>query len=250
MLQVSPLAATMASDFSIPNLVSMTPSIRTHSELMAQYIAKQFYKGDQILLYNAGDDDSKQFLATFESAILNANKEARVKTVYSIFELNTSLLSDGTNHIVCGTANKNYVKNLLENLDAKFLESASQFKLYGHPNMAKLSFENYENIDFYDLTVSSSNLVDETDPQTRKFTNNYKAKFQVDPSEYSFKGYDAAVYFGTLIAKYGVDYVSYLTKDSFSGLNSPLKFEFYPNWGYANRAVGFLVYRNNKFEKK
>ncbi|MGJ1241471.1 ABC transporter substrate-binding protein [Sphingobacterium siyangense] len=249
-LQVSPLAATMASEFSLPNLVSITPSIRTHSETLAKYVADQYYTGDQILVYDAGDDESKQFLVNFVSEISKANAQAKVKTVMSVNELNNSLVLTGTNHVISGTANKNLVKGLLDAMDERFLNPGNQFKLYGHPNMAKLSFENFENMDFYGLTITSSNLVNEGDSDTRKFIGNYKSAYKVDPSEFSYKGYDAALYFGRLIHKYGVDYVSRMTQDKFSGLNSDYKFEFYPKWGYANRALGIMVYHNKKFERK
>ncbi|MGJ1348301.1 ABC transporter substrate-binding protein [Sphingobacterium siyangense] len=249
-LQVSPLAATMASEFSLPNLVSITPSIRTHSETLAKYVADQYYTGDQILVYDAGDDESKQFLVNFVSEISKANAQAKVKTVMSVNELNNSLVLTGTNHVISGTANKNLVKGLLDAMDERFLNPGNQFKLYGHPNMAKLSFENFENMDFYGLTITSSNLVNESDSDTRKFIGNYKSAYKVDPSEFSYKGYDAALYFGRLIHKYGVDYVSRMTQDKFSGLNSDYKFEFYPKWGYANRALGIMVYHNKKFERK
>lgn len=249
-LQVSPLAATMASEFSLPNLVSITPSIRTHSETLAKYVADQYYTGDQILVYDAGDEESKQFLVNFVSEISKANAQAKVKTVMSVNELNNSLVLTGTNHVISGTANKNLVKGLLDAMDERFLNPGNQFKLYGHPNMAKLSFENFENMDFYGLTITSSNLVNESDSDTRKFIGNYKSAYKVDPSEFSYKGYDAALYFGRLIHKYGVDYVSRMTQDKFSGLNSDYKFEFYPKWGYANRALGIMVYHNKKFERK
>ncbi|MDQ1150439.1 MULTISPECIES: ABC transporter substrate-binding protein [Sphingobacterium] len=249
-LQVSPLAATMASEFSLPNLVSITPSIRTHAETLAKYVAEQYYNGDQIVIYDAGDDDSKQFLINFANEITKANPQAKVKTVMSINELNNSLVLAGTNHIISGTANKNLVKGLLDAMDERFLNPGNQFKLYGHPNMAKLSFENFENMDFYALTITSSNLVDETDGDTKKFIGNYKAAYKVDPSEFSYKGYDAALYFGRLIHQYGVDYVSRMTQEKFSGLNSDYRFEFYPKWGYANRSLGMLVYHDKKFERK
>ncbi|MFA4980384.1 MAG: hypothetical protein WC589_22940, partial [Sphingobacterium sp.] len=114
-LQVSPLAATMASEFSLPNLVSITPSIRTHAETLAKYVADQYYTGDQIVVYDAGDDESKQFLVSFVSEVSKANAQAKVKTVYNLAELDNSLVLTGSNHIVSGTANKNLVKALLDN---------------------------------------------------------------------------------------------------------------------------------------
>lgn len=249
-LQISPLAATLASEFAIPNLVSLTPSIRAHSEIMAKYVSKQYAYGDVVLVYNIQDGDSKQFLDNFASEALGYNKSLQIKVVTSVAELNENLVVAGTNHIICGTTNRNQIRALLANMDVQSSESGYDFKLYGHPNWAKLSFEDYTNIDRYELTVTTSTLVDENAERTRRFNQKYKSKFQVTPSDFSYKGYDAAIYFGGLIAKYGDDYAQHLVKETYSGINSDFSFDYFPEWGYVNRGVRFMVYRNNSFDRK
>ncbi|UIR57237.1 ABC transporter substrate-binding protein [Sphingobacterium sp. SRCM116780] len=249
-LQISPLAASLASDFSIPNLVSLTPSIRTHSEVMAKYVSKQYGYGDVVLVYNIQDADSKQFLDNFTSEVLGYNKNVQIKVVTTIAELNENLVVAGTNHLVCGTTNKNQIRALLANMDVQSSESGYAFKLYGHPNWAKLSFDEYTNMDSYELTVTTSSLVDEYAEKTRRFDNNYKAKFTVSPSDFSYKGYDAAIYFGNLLSKYGSDIAQYLVKETYTGINNEFSFDYFPNWGYINRGVRFMVYHNNRFDSK
>lgn len=249
-LQISPLAATLASEFAIPNLVSLTPSIRAHSEIMAKYVSKQYAFGDVVLVYNIQDGDSKQFLDNFASEALGYNKSLQIKVVTSIAELNENLVVAGTNHIVCGTTNRNQIRALLADMDVQSTESGYEFKLYGHPNWAKLTFGDYSNIDRYELTVTTSSLVDESAERTRKFDYNYKTKFQVIPSDFSYKGYDAAMYFGGLLTKYGEDYTQHLVKESYSGISSDFSFDYFPEWGYVNRGVRFMVYRNNSFDSK
>lgn len=249
-LQISPLAATLASEFAIPNLVSLTPSIRAHSEIMAKYVSKQYAYGDMVLVYHVQDADSKQFLDNFASEALGYNKSLQIKVVTSIAELNDNLVVAGTNHIVCGTTNRNQIRALLANMDVQSSESGYAFKLYGHPNWAKLSFEDYTNIDRYELTVTTSTLVDEGAEKTRKFDQKYKANFKIVPSDFSYKGYDAAIYFGGLITKYGEDYVKHLVTETYSGINNDFSFDYFPEWGYVNRGIRFMIYRNNNFDRK
>ncbi|WP_158500272.1 ABC transporter substrate-binding protein [Sphingobacterium sp. ML3W] len=249
-LQISPLAATLASEFEVSNLVSLTPSIRVHSELMAKYVAKQFALGDVVLVYDIQDADSKQFLDSFMSEALGYNKDLQIKVVNSIAELNDNLVATGNNHIVCGTTNRNQIRTLLANMDVQTTEFGYGFKLYGHPNWAKLSFEDYMYMDRYELTLTTSTLVDERAEKTRKFDYNYKTKFQVAASDFSYKGYDAAIYFGGLLSKYGTDYVQYLVKESYSGISNDFSFDYFPKWGYVNRGIRFIVYRNNSFVRK
>src|SRR5690606_29992954 len=45
-LQVNPLAASKAREFSLPNLISLTPSIDIHTKAMAERVARDYRTGD------------------------------------------------------------------------------------------------------------------------------------------------------------------------------------------------------------
>ncbi|MGJ1526681.1 ABC transporter substrate-binding protein [Sphingobacterium spiritivorum] len=249
-LQVSPLAATMPTEFNNPNLVSLTPPIRVHMREMAKEIIREYNTGDVVIVYNTGDADHKQFLTGFDTEIAGAKKKLDVRSVTSIDQLNQSLTQTGKNIIVTGTTSAVQLRALLSNLDTKSLESPYKFALFGHPTWDKFDFKAFSNVDDYSITISSSFVLSSYSSAVRKFKTTYKDTYGVEPSEYSFKGYDAAQYFGRLIAKYGKDYAAHVESEEFDGLSNSFKFQYNAAWGYVNNAVGFLVYRNGAFQSK
>src|SRR5690606_6409852 len=60
-LHISPLAATMPSEFNFPNLISLTPPILIHIRSLAKRIVEDFQPGDAILFYHTEDASNKQF---------------------------------------------------------------------------------------------------------------------------------------------------------------------------------------------
>src|SRR5690606_38992338 len=54
-LQINPLAASMPTEFNLPNLVSLTPSIKVHSNAIGRAVAQEYAVGDVIILYNTTD---------------------------------------------------------------------------------------------------------------------------------------------------------------------------------------------------
>jgi len=247
-LQVSPLAATMPTEFNIPNLVSLTPPIRVHMRAVAKDVAKRYSTGDVVIIYNTDDSDGKQFLSGFQSELLVNRKDIQVYSVSQLSQLNQHLSITGNNFIVTGTTSAVNLKALLSDLENQSNESPYTFNVYGHPNWDRFDFSAFSSIDSYNLVITSSFILEDHSSAVRNFKSNYKATYKVDPSEFSFKGYDAAQYFGRLIAKYGKDYAKHVVDEQYDGLSNSYQFQYNAAWGYVNNAVGFMQYRGGAFQ--
>ncbi|MBP3943964.1 amino acid ABC transporter substrate-binding protein [Sphingobacteriaceae bacterium WQ 2009] len=247
-LQVSPLAASKATEFNNPNLVSITPSIQTHMEAMAKYVAKKFTPGDRIIIFETPDTDAKQYLATFQSELLGYNKSATVEVVQSLDALGEAMSLIGNNLIVCGSTSSFQIKTFMNKLEAQMEDYPYEISVFGHPNWSKISFDGYSHINNFKVTVSTSYTVDEESDLARKFTFAYRKKFTISPTEYAFKGYDAGRYFAQLIAEYGADYTKHVLKRDFQGLHNSFHFQYNPQYGYVNKAVGFMTFENGSFK--
>lgn len=247
-LQINPLAATKASDFRIPNLVSLTPSIDVHSNAIAGKVAKDYRQGDVIIVYNTSDNDGKQFLENMLSAIKKHKPAARIEQVYSSAELNEVLTLTGANLLVTGTTDRNSLRMLLNNLTAKSLEEYYLFKLYGHPLWDRIDFSNYDNFRSFEPVITSEGHLKSWSTDVRAFDKVYLERYAVQPSDFSYKGYDAAKYFGRLIDKYGYKYADYLTKESYEGIFNSYDFDHNDQWGYTNKGVSFKVYKGSSFQ--
>ena len=248
-LIISPLAASPASEFALNNLVTITPTIKSHTNGLARRVAKDFMTGDIIIIYNTSDNDSRQFLSGMLTAIKEHKQQANIISVSTLAQLNESLSITGTNLVISGTTDKTQLNNLISNLSKKNSEEFNSIKLYGHPLWDRFDFSNHTN--FYSLRpiiTTESNLKSWT-AATRNFRDAYKAKFGIYPSDQSYKGYDVAVYFGSLINKYGADNLkSNLTKEPYTGIFNTYKFDYNEKWGFTNEAVSYKEYLHGSFQ--
>lgn len=250
-LQINPLAASMPTEFNLPNLVSLTPPIRAHMSAIALEVAKQYGPGDVILLYNTADTDGKQFLSGMLSAIKQSKPTVEIYAVSSVTQLNEKLSSTGNNIIVTGTTDKFQIKTLLSNLENKATESYYTFKLFGHPLWARYDFDVYTNFSNYIPTITSESHLKPWHNKVKEFKTKYFEQYGVNPSDNSYKGYDAATYFGGLINKYNTGNIQeHLLVENFTGIFSSYKFKYNAAWGYGNEAVTFQVYDGKSFSQR
>ncbi len=248
-LQINPLAATMPSEFNLPNLVSLTPSIKVHSNAIAREVARAYSTGDIIIIYNTADNDGRQFLAGMLGAIRQTKNNVNIVSVSSIAQLNENLSNTGFTHVVAGTTDKLQIRSLISNLNNKVKEGIYNFQLYGHPLWDRFDWSVYP--DFTDLKprISSESILKDWDVSVKRFKESYSLKYGVQPSDHSFKGYDCALYFGALLAKYDKSKLKdNLDNEDYEGLYSRYKFSHNDAWGYVNEAVAIRIYRNGSFQ--
>ncbi|MFD2554634.1 ABC transporter substrate-binding protein [Sphingobacterium tabacisoli] len=248
-LQVNPLAASMPTEFNLPNLVSLTPPIKAHSNAIAARAAREYSAGDVIIIFNTTDSDGKQFLNGMSTAIKQAKNNVRIVSVSSLSQLNENLSLTGTNIIVTGTTDKNQLKNLLTNLIKKYGENTYNFSLFGHPLWERYDFSMYAGFADLNPTITTESNLKTWSAAVKAFKDTYADTYGVQPSDQSYKGYDSALYFGGLINKYGADRLKEkLTKESYNGLFSSYKFRYNEAWGYANESVAYRTYRGGSFQ--
>lgn len=248
-LQINPLSASMPTEFNLPNLVSITPPIKAHSNAIANRVAKDFKTGDIIIIFNTNDSDSRQFLNGMSAAIKHAKATATVVSVASIAQLNENLSLDGANYIISGTTDKVQLKSLVDNLTSKYLENYYGINLFGHPLWDRYDFSMYEDFSNLNPVITTESNLKTWSTAVKSFKDTYVASFGVNPSDASYKGYDSAIYFGGLIGKYGAGNISdKLVKDSFNGIYSSYKFMHNTDYGYVNESVFFKIYRGDGFQ--
>ncbi len=247
-LQVNPLAATMPTEFNLPNLVSVTPPISIHMRAVSAELAKNFHEGDVVVIYNTANSDHQQFIQGFPADIKERIPQAEIVSISSASQLNDRLTSGVRYHVITGTTDRNQLKSLLNVMDQKSLEENIDFRIYGHPLWNRIDFSSYSNFTFYRPVITSESHLNELSSATRNFQSAYKAAYGITPSDHAYKGFDSGTYFGNLLQKYGRDYAEHLTKETFEGLYSNYKFNRNDRWGYVNFGVNLLEYRFGKFQ--
>jgi len=246
-LQISPLAASMPSEFNLPNLVTITAPITTHVRALAERIAQQYQSGDAVIFYQTQDAASRQFLAPLKAEIGRLKRDIAVVEVTDDESLESNVHLSGKNLVVLATTNRYQISPILAHLRKLQDELSYQIQLFGHPNWAKLDFDESDGLALFRTCITSSYYVDKGRAEVRDFDKRYQQEFSVPATEFAYKGYDAAYYFGGLLAKYGADYKDHVTREEYKGLHNRFKFEHNASWGYVNNAVYILQYRNGDF---
>lgn len=247
-LQVNPLAASMPTEFNIPNLVSITPPIRIHLQTIVERIAEEYRDGDAIIVFDGRDNTHRQFIEGFDSEIQQyMDSTVDVIHVSSLSELDEHLQDLGTSLIVTGMTDRSQLRSLITGLDSKVADG-HQIRLYGHPLWERYDFSPYKNFSRMNPTITSESRLKEWGSALQSFQREYKAAFEISPSDFSYKGYDAGRYFVKLLDKYGTDYTDKLTEEEYEGLFSNYRFRFNPEWGYVNEGVMVKIYRNGSFQ--
>lgn len=247
-LQISPLAASMPSEFNFPNLVTITAPIMAHIKALATHIVNQYRTNDVVLLYNTQDAASQQFLAPLRKEIQQLNQNINVVEVQDEESLASRVRLSGNNLVVLGTTNKYQISPILAHLHTLQDELSHQIQLFGHPNWAKLDFEEDDGLSALRTAITTSYHIDKRASNVRKFDQQYQQEFGIAPTEFAYKGYDAAYYFGSLLAKYGEAYKEHIVKEEYDGLHNTFRFEYNPAWGYVNNYISILQYRGGDFQ--
>lgn len=249
-LQISPLAATMPTEFNLPNLVSMTSPIMTHVRALARQIVDHYKPGDAVFLFETDESSSEQFLSPLRSVILELNRNVAVYEVNTAERLEELIRFPGKNLIVSGSTNRFQVVSLLAHLRKFRDETGHQFQLFGHPNWAKMSFTDQDGLDDFQTLISSTYFIDQRKTEVRDFQTWYRDEYEVEPSEFSYKGYDAGMYFGQLLARYGANYQEQLVNTPYEGLHNAFEFQYHSQWGFVNQSVHFLRFVNGRFVRQ
>jgi hypothetical protein len=244
---ISPLAASLPSEFNFPNLVTVTSPITAHAKSLANRIVQQYRSGDQVVLYNSQDASSKQFLPQVRLAIQDLNAQIPIIEVDDEQGLNERARHAGKNLVVVGTSNTYELSPLFSTFLSMKNRDGVDIRVFGHPNWAKIHFDASQQLELFQTSITSSFYVERTRSEVSQFIENYKKAFQVDPTEFAFKGYDAGRYFGRLIEKHGVDFASHLLKEPYQGIHNSFVWEQHSRWGFVNQSAPVLHYKNGAF---
>lgn len=248
-LQVNPLAATMASEFNLPNLVSLTPPISAHTKAIAKKVAKDFRTGDIVIVFNSTENDSRQFLDGMIAQIKSNKNTVNIVSVNTVDELNAQLKENTANYVVAGTTDKVVLKTLIDNLLAKYTDNFYNINLFGHPLWDRYDFSIYADFGSLNPVITTESSLRPWSTAVKIFKDSYYQKYGVNPADVSYKGYDAALYFGGMINKYGAAHMkNNLTKDTYNGIFSTYKFIHNDSWGYSNESVAYRIYRAGGFQ--
>ena len=237
---VNPLAASHPNEFNNPNLISIANNIDLHTAKIGDYITKNYdpAKTVVVLINPKGPD---QVMANPIRAYF-ANKQFIFQEYASVYTMEMSLIKNRKYVIIVSSSERNFVVPTIDKL-IKMKNAGLNVDLYGHPDWIKQNY-NIDKLQALSTTVSSSYKVDYTSSAVNSFIKKYRAAYNFEPGEYSFKGFDIGFYFARLLSTHKEDFLQYLTKEKYSGLHNKFSFYHDDKLGYINTSLMLLRYQN------
>ena len=249
MPMVSPLAASKPTEFNNPYLISVVNNIDQHGAKIADYIAKQ-YKADQsiVVLINTKKSSDEQFADPIRKQFAQKYPSFIVQEFTSTYIFETKMMKGKKYAVVLCSDDAPFVSPSLNKLSRLKNVAGYPIQLFGHPNWAKQTC-NIDQLQNLQTIISSSYYIDYKSKQAVEFIRAYRAKYEFEPSEYAFKGFDTGYYFGKLMAKHGLDYLDFLIKENYKGLHNDFDFGYDTEYGFYNKHLMLLQYKNTSLSQ-
>ncbi|MES2826574.1 MAG: amino acid ABC transporter substrate-binding protein [Bacteroidota bacterium] len=242
-LIVNPLAATHPKEFNNPKMISIVNNVDLHAEKIGNHIIKHYTPNQTVIvLINPATAENELMASPLRKFFEDPKKPFFFQEFASVFTMEMKLIKNKKYVIMLTSSDRKFVIATIDKL-IKLKNAGLSVDLFGHPDWTKQSY-NTDKLQALNTVVTSSYKIDYARKDVNNFIKAYRSKFHFEPGEYAFKGFDIGIYFAKLIAKHGVNYYQFLTKENHQGLQSNFVFQYDAKQGYINTSVMLLRYQN------
>ncbi|HEY0896352.1 MAG TPA: ABC transporter substrate-binding protein [Sphingobacteriaceae bacterium] len=248
-VMVSPLAASSPATFKNPALVTLNNGIDQHAARLAAYIRSKYNQSAiNLVLINTRSADDQKFAVPFKNELDRLSKGTlKITEVVNTQGIEQRLVRNKTNVLVVASDELKFVRPTVYRLYRLKTDHKYSVDLYGHPNWSRLNLDAAQ-LQALSTTISSSYHVDYQSEAVKRFVARYRLDYWEEPTEYAFKGFDTGYFFGSLLMKYGKEYVQNIGSSSYHGLHSDFLFSYDGQYGFRNIHLMMLQYKG--FELK
>lgn len=249
MPMVSPLAATDAATFNNPYLITINNSLDQHAYTAVSFIKKEL-KPKKVIMIRSGQADEFKYAVPFKKGVDSLAKgmllsEIGIKAVgyQNVYKY---LSTTGLNVIVLPATDRVFLLAMFKELEK--LRQTYSIAVVGHPGWEKATFLDFQALETLNTYITSSYQVNYKLPKNVDFIKYYRSKFSVEPSEYAFKGFDIAYYFGILMNEKSNDFMKAISTP-YNGIHNDFNFVQSIKFGYYNTSLMVMKYKNAQLIK-
>jgi len=247
---LSPLASASPSTFKNQNLITAIPPLDYHVWAAAEYISTDI-KAKKVFVLRSGFSEENEYLTPFKKAVDSLSKK-RIKinqlTVLrgNLKTIIPQLSLTEQNVFVVPATNQQFLMVTLRTLDS--LAKKFPITVFGHPSWQGFSFLKADLLQRLNTHITSSLDINYKAPETLTFIRAYRQAYRIEPTEFSIKGFDEAMYFGKLLAEDKGGFKN-LDQQNLTGLHNSFQFVKKPGLGWINTHVNVLKYSNFALQK-
>jgi LysM repeat protein/ABC-type branched-subunit amino acid transport system substrate-binding protein len=234
-----------------PYIFKIQPSAWSQYNETARYIAKNFANANVLIITRNGMEN-KSMADAFKASLTNlsaGNLSIKEATYSQSFDagLFSNLVAGKKNIVILLTSDKALLPALLRKMnDAR---SKYDITLFGLPEWENLELDSHYLLNL-DTHLFNAWFVDYSQPQVKKFINNFNERFKAEPEqdELAFLGYDVSLYFLNSLFNFGRGFSKCLSTVEYQGLSTDFTFWKTESGGFENTASS--VYQLKDYKRR
>lgn len=245
---LDPRAESLA--WSHDNFIQIPTPHKAQYQDIVSWIKADYRPEDKVLLISESGARQTEALVQMMEVTDSSGIDFQ-KFSYSILEgrdviepIMALMTAEGANRVLIASESEAFVNDVVRNLNI-LIHRKMNITLYAPARIRTYDTIEVENLHNTNLHVSLAYYIDYTDRRVMNFLMKYRALYNTEPTQFSFQGYDTARYFIELCSKYGDDWMSRLSEDEKSMLQSTFRFIEMNEGGFVNNGVRRIVYEKD-----
>jgi LysM repeat protein len=230
-----------------PWVIKTEASYYTQSEQLGYHVGQK-YKGENILLVNPANPKEATFVSAFRkkaNEVLLAAGADSVKTVQGLGGAMSGMVKGKRNVVVFPSNSQSAVTDFIGKLYKYNLDRKDSIILVGLNSWAGFDNIDPEYLSQLNVIWPSNYFVNYSDSLNRRIISAYREKYNTEPSEFFYKGFDLSLFFISGLHARGNHFLQGLPENHGSGIGNRFKFESTgPDSGLENTGVHILYFRN------
>jgi len=241
---VSPLSSDSHFVLNTPGYYLINPGRKIRLSGTADYISSNYF-GQNIILLNHGDDsEDEKFLL---NRLIQTRGIGKVKEYNILSEdfsgLEVLLKSDKENIFILAEESEANVSVAMTRLNT--ISKTHKIKVIGLQEYTKMQSIDIEYLHNTNLHYLSPYYIDYGNSKVNSFIEKYRSAYNSEPSQYSFQGYDIAMYFISSLGQSGKVFRGTHSDPRVDLLQTEYNFQKpSPYGGYINRTMYIMEYTN------
>ena len=220
--------------------IEFNAPMREHLAAMSSYLFQVPGKKNLLLLHR-NKPQEKKILEVWKDELHVAGFDTSpelVRTDLTGFPLEGKLKKGMINYILVPSADQSFVANALNRIQG--LADAYTVVVVGLPNWMNFGSIDAELFQKVQLLYTSEKFVDYQRSDLMWFRKLYQERYFTDPHDFAYRGFDAGIFWGTLLLKYPNDFDLHLTDPDKKRLVNDFELVVETPANYSNKHVQLL----------
>jgi len=247
---INPLITETKTLPSNANLINVAMSADQQLEGYVNYLYKKHADKNIILVHNNTANEInilKMFKSHWSSVVgADTSKYSYSEVIYNqsgLTSIINNIKNNKTNFILCFSNSEAFISNFIRKISE--IQDGDKIALFGLP-----SWQMFNNIELsYLQTLNyhyfSTDYINYSDSITKNFILKFRESYAIEPNNFAYSGYDAALFFLNAINKYGQNFTQCINNIEYHPVSYGYNFRYNNSTkSFDNTRLAFLKYVN------